>query len=125
MTDNKDLTENCIAYGFLADAVRERMEKGLGHGWTYFDWYTQKWVPLPEGHTFFINRIYRAIPAPVERVTRWLNVYSTEFGNVFINTYDSREAADSTTTACRRIAVWRITYNKGTLTNPVIEVEDV
>ena len=121
MTDNKDLTENRIPQGLLYPEERKRME-AWEHGWTYFEWDTDEWVRLPEGHALCGTRIHRAIP---ERETVWANVYSTEFGNVLINAYDSREAADSATTASRRIAVWRTTYDKGTLTNPVIEVEDL
>jgi hypothetical protein len=127
MTDHKDLTENRIPHGLLDPDTRKRMEEGLGHGWTYFEWDIDEWVRLPEGDGFWSNMIYQAIPAPVgpERVTRWGNVHLNAFGNVLIYDYDSREVADENTNTNRRIAVLRITYDKHTGENPVVEVDDV
>ncbi len=122
MSDNKDLTENRIPFGLLEPDVKERMQN-WPHGLEVWNW-NKGW-----SHNEMIwgldYVVYRAIPAPVERVTRWGNVHLNAFGNVLIYDYDSREVADDNTNTNRRIAVLRVTYDKHTGENPVIEVEEL
>ena len=116
--DNKDLTENRIPFGLLEPDVQERM-KAWAHGWEW--WSGCNWSNR-EKPAWADESVYRAKPAPVtpERVTRWANVYS----GWFYGSFDSRDDCDGGR-ANDRIALWRITYDKETGLNPVIEVEDV
>lgn len=119
--DNKDLTENRIPFGLLEPDVQERM-KAWEHGWAHYV-AGNVWCPVGKSR-WFDDYTYRAKPAPVEpeRETRWMNVYPTGVGSW----YTTREGALSATPAGEaRIALWRITYDKDTGLNPVIEVEDM
>ena len=121
--DNTDLTENLIPFGLLEPDVQERM-KAWEHGherWSLGVWVdASERLPLEYITHFRDGVVYRAKPAPVEpeRVTVWMNVYEEHIGSV----KDSRKDAD-TWGLDDRIALWRITYDKETGLNPVIEVE--
>ena len=123
--DNKDLTENRIPFGLLEPDVQERM-KAWGHGherWSLGVWVdASERLPLEYITHFRDGVVYRAKPAPVEpeRVTRWVNVYPNWVSDSTVSHAYSDSAA-----ASNRIALWRITYDKDTGLNPVIEVEEV
>lgn len=116
--DNTDLTENCIPFGLLKASVKKRMAS-WEHG--YELWQGGEWINCLGRPPFNYDYTYRAKPAPVEpeRVTVWVNVYEEHIGSV----KDSRKDADAWGLD-DRIALWRITYDKETGLNPVIEVED-
>ena len=115
--DNKDLLENRIPFGLLDPDVQERM-KAWEHGW---EWWSggRAWSNRAKP-AWGSESVYRAKPAPVEpeRVTWWVNVYPSWVSGSSI----SRAYSDSAA-ASNRIALWRITYDKVTGLNPVIEVE--
>ena len=115
--DNKDLTDNRTPLGLLDPDVRKRME-AWEHGHEHYV-AGNVWCPVGKAR-WFDDYTYRAKPAPVEpeRVTVWMNVYEEHIGSV----KDSRKDAD-TWGLDDRIALWRITYDKETGLNPVIEVE--
>ena len=73
-----------------------------------------RWNVIPERLVLPLE-----ITAPVEpeRVTRWANVYRS-----WLDSYDSPEESDDYEMR-GRLALWRITYDKDTGLNPVIEVE--
>ena len=115
--DNTDLLENRIPLGLLDPDVQERM-KAWEHGHEH---YVAGNVWCSVGKPAWLDDYtYRAKPAPVEpeRETRWMNVYEEHIGSV----KDSRKDADAWGLD-DRIALWRITYDKETGLNPVIEVE--
>ena len=121
--DNTDLTENRIPFGLLEPDVQERMKAWEhGHEW----WFLGVWaeaserLPLEYIAHFQDGVVYRAKLAPVEpeRVTQWVNAYPSG-----ITTWPSLERAQNWSNKSR-IALWRITYDKETGLNPVIEVED-
>ena len=117
--DNTDLLENRIPFGLLEPDVQKRME-AWEHGHEYWNPPEEGWELVPKGDCLYETLVYRAKPAPVEpeRVTRWANVYS----GWFYGSFDSRDDCDGGR-ANDRIALWRITYDKETGLNPVIEVE--
>lgn len=113
--DNKDLTENRIPFGLLEPDVQKRM-KAWEHGCEYWDC-GNVWLPHTSGWGYLDHNTYRAKPAPVEpeRVTQWVNAYPSG-----ITTWPSLERAQNWSNKSR-IALWRITYDKDTGLNPVIE----
>ena len=116
--DNIDLTENRIPFGLLEPDVQKRMQV-WEHGWECCAlgdgnyWLTIKYPHWDD------SSVYRAKPAPVEpeRVTVWVNIYPS-----WLNSHDSPEESDHHALH-GRLALWRITYDKDTGLNPVIEVE--
>ena len=121
--DNTDLTENRIPFGLLEPDVQERM-KAWEHGherWSLGIWVdASERLPLEYITHFRDVVVYRAKPAPVEpeRVIRWVSIYPNWVSDSTV----SRAYSDSAA-ASDRIALWRITYDKDTGLNPVIEVE--
>ena len=120
--DNSDLFNNRIPFGRLEPDVQERME-AWEHGHEWWDGGGLNWFAVEEDEPFYDDFVYRAKPAPVapERVTRWVNVYSDSFAG---SIWKERKDADAYYSGSR-LAVWKITYDKDTGLNPVIEVEDV
>lgn len=64
--------------------------------------------------------IYRACPAPKapKRVSCWVNVYDNYWGP-----FNSTRAKALLYSTESRRALWKITFDKDTMLNPVIEVE--